>query len=450
MMAGEILPPEAHEAKLSFANFAALKARHEAINVEVRAEIGNWAQACDKAANGWRKLIPYLYEQREVLSKFGKLYSKDNRLPGWMEWYDNLRVWVNAAFEEVNLKSPGLPSPVELPSLRMIQLELKRLTDGTAEAAASKPMRVHKGGRPKGSTNKPKSPKPSPTTPATTTAKESPTAKNENRMSMGNALVIELLEKLTKLFEKSMADWDTVEVEDIHCIVVTLTTPPEAPEPPAPQTPPPVTRVRESKAHKETREFEEAQQTPAPAPTESIAAAFPRINAKKGYFPETCPVCKQPYLRWLEHNKRRQIRLYVHTEHREKGKRKVIFDVYCCASRDGADPCPVCGEPYTGASWSPKTHAYDYWHDEQWNHGTCLVGRQCEGTPKDPRYRKSGTTKGKRTSDAPAPKRENRENPVLQDAIVFAMNALGSIEAAKNKKRRGRPRKTEKAKATSA
>ena len=93
----------------------------------------------------------------DVLSQRGRFHNKDNDLPGWVEWYDGFQIKVNQAFTgaiaKLNMPLPAdLPKLSadlpELPSLRMVQFELKQLTDGTAEP--TKPQGVHKGGRPKG------------------------------------------------------------------------------------------------------------------------------------------------------------------------------------------------------------------------------------------------------------------------------------------------------------
>lgn len=162
-MNSELLPPE--NAKLSFAE----------LNSQVHDEIGKWAE--ETVVNGWRRLVPYFRDMHELLSPQGKCYNKNDNLPTWTEWYLNLQISVNQAFTgAVSKLNLPLPSDMpELPSLRMVQIELKRLTDGTAPAAAGAPTRVHKGGRPKRSSTKTKKPtaKPTPASAAPATDSDS-------------------------------------------------------------------------------------------------------------------------------------------------------------------------------------------------------------------------------------------------------------------------------------
>ena len=163
-MNGELLPPE--HAKLSFAE----------LNSQVHDEIGKWAE--ETVVNGWRRLVPYFRDMHELLSPKGKFYNKNDDLPMWTEWYLNLQISVNQAFTgAVSKLNLPLPSDMpELPSLRMVQIELKQLTDGTAPAASGAPTRVHKGGRPKRSSTKTKKPTAKPTSASAAPATDSDSA----------------------------------------------------------------------------------------------------------------------------------------------------------------------------------------------------------------------------------------------------------------------------------
>jgi hypothetical protein len=255
---GELLPPE--NAKLSFANLADLKTRYQELDAQVHEGVETWAkESVETTAKGWRRLVPFLAEMRDVLSQKSKFHDKeDDELPGWTEWYSNLQVVVNQAFcgAVANQESP-VPDMPELPSLRMVQIELKQLTDGTAPAAGAS-IRVHKGGRPKRSSTKTKKPTAKPT-PASAAPAPAPTPAAH---SVSNIAAFELAKLVLKtLGEREsglMNQPDNLRWAALKELALeVLGEQSESEPPPESPAPPPVTRKRESAEHKATREFQE-------------------------------------------------------------------------------------------------------------------------------------------------------------------------------------------------
>jgi len=136
--------------EISFASFADLKAKYDELNAEAYKTSKAWAYGI---VGGFRKqIVPILGEVRDVLSQRGKFHDPNNDLPCWTEWYEDFAIDINQLITGAvaEQQSVGI---TPLPSLRMIQIELKQLTDG-------KPVPARGRGRPKGSGKGSKSPEP--------------------------------------------------------------------------------------------------------------------------------------------------------------------------------------------------------------------------------------------------------------------------------------------------